>query len=341
MVGADPNTCSGSACDVTIQADITPIKRHRRRARRSTATTSSRPRSPRRSSRTTTTARRRPPRRRRFPRTCRAARAARCRRLDAGVRCSSRTRRCGRSSTRPAAATTTCGCTRTSSPPVTINVPSNQGTLLQSGRGVIFARHQHQLVGRADQQPRDAGRPDPPAALPDRQRLPAHRQRPRQLLRHRLPRHAGRPAPATATASSNGNAPVQTFAWASYVRPGIYARPERRHRLGAAGHPRDQPRDRRVGRRPVRQQLGEPVADADRAAVRLHERPRDRRPGRRDRLRDGDEHLPAGPEPERHAERRRLLPPGGRGAPAVVHAAAAEHTGSEPTQSRPTAAATR
>ena len=26
MVGADPNNCSGSACDVTIQADITPIK---------------------------------------------------------------------------------------------------------------------------------------------------------------------------------------------------------------------------------------------------------------------------------------------------------------------------
>ena len=25
MVGANPNTCSGSACDVTIQADITPI----------------------------------------------------------------------------------------------------------------------------------------------------------------------------------------------------------------------------------------------------------------------------------------------------------------------------
>src|SRR5437016_14678046 len=25
MVGADPNNCSGSACDVTVQADITPI----------------------------------------------------------------------------------------------------------------------------------------------------------------------------------------------------------------------------------------------------------------------------------------------------------------------------
>ena len=25
MAGADPNTCSGSACDVTIEADITPL----------------------------------------------------------------------------------------------------------------------------------------------------------------------------------------------------------------------------------------------------------------------------------------------------------------------------
>src|SRR5262245_37893907 len=25
MVGADPNTCSGSACDATIEADITPV----------------------------------------------------------------------------------------------------------------------------------------------------------------------------------------------------------------------------------------------------------------------------------------------------------------------------
>src|SRR5205823_14229593 len=25
MVGADPNNCSGSACDVTVEADITPI----------------------------------------------------------------------------------------------------------------------------------------------------------------------------------------------------------------------------------------------------------------------------------------------------------------------------
>jgi hypothetical protein len=28
MVGADPNTCSGAACDVTVQADITPIVLH-------------------------------------------------------------------------------------------------------------------------------------------------------------------------------------------------------------------------------------------------------------------------------------------------------------------------
>ena len=34
-----------------------------------------------------------------------------------------------------------------------------------------------------------------------------------------------RPASASGSTNSNGNAPVQTFAWASYISPGIYARP--------------------------------------------------------------------------------------------------------------------
>ncbi|MGZ4182749.1 MAG: hypothetical protein ACXVUL_18935 [Solirubrobacteraceae bacterium] len=55
---------------------------------------------------------------------------------------------------------------------------------------------------------------------------------------------------------SNGNAVVQTFARASWVRPGDLpssagiAEPDR---LGATGHPRAQPRDCRVGRRSIRQ----------------------------------------------------------------------------------------
>ena len=32
MVGADPSTCSGAQCSVTIEADIVPISRQRRRS---------------------------------------------------------------------------------------------------------------------------------------------------------------------------------------------------------------------------------------------------------------------------------------------------------------------
>jgi hypothetical protein len=48
MVGANPNTCSGSACDVTVEADITPIIV---KVEPTTATMSLPPRWPPRSSR--------------------------------------------------------------------------------------------------------------------------------------------------------------------------------------------------------------------------------------------------------------------------------------------------
>jgi len=109
-------------------------------------------------------------------------------------------------------------------PAVTIVVPSNQGTLLQSGRGVIFAdiniswwsAQINQLEQSAD-----------PTHLPI-------------YLTHDVLLHIGkdifnccvlgyhgtRAAGAGAgSTNSNGNAVVQTFAWASYMSAGIYARP--------------------------------------------------------------------------------------------------------------------
>jgi hypothetical protein len=109
-------------------------------------------------------------------------------------------------------------------PAVTINVPSNQGTLLQSGRGVIFAdvdigwwaSQIHQLETSAD-----------PTHLP-------------VYLTNNVLLFVGKDifnccvigfhgARATGngggSTNSNGNAKVQTFAWASWVQPGIYARP--------------------------------------------------------------------------------------------------------------------
>ena len=110
-------------------------------------------------------------------------------------------------------------------PAVTINVPQQPGRAAAERPRRDLRRRQHRLVVRADQQPRDDGRPDAPAALPDEQRLAAHRQGPHQLLRHRLPRHAGRRQRrrqrqhATATRRCRRSPGPRTFS------PGIYARP--------------------------------------------------------------------------------------------------------------------
>jgi hypothetical protein len=109
-------------------------------------------------------------------------------------------------------------------PAVTIDVPQNQGVLLQSGRGVVFASvsiswwssHIKNLETTAD-----------PTHLP-------------LYLTDNVLLHigvdptnccvfgyhgTGATGQGTGNAKSNGNAPVQTFAWASYVSAGIYARP--------------------------------------------------------------------------------------------------------------------
>jgi hypothetical protein len=107
-------------------------------------------------------------------------------------------------------------------PAVTINVPSNQGTLLQSGRGVIFA--DVNISWWASQIKNLETTADPthlPLYLTD------------NVLLHIGPDifnccvigFHGTKARGNGGAKSNGNAVVQTFAWASYMSPGIYARP--------------------------------------------------------------------------------------------------------------------
>ena len=109
-------------------------------------------------------------------------------------------------------------------PAVTIDVPSNQGTLLQSGRGVIFA--DINISWWAAQIQNLETKADPthlPLYLTD------------NVLLHIGPDifnccvigfHGTRAAGyGGGSNNSNGNAKVQTFAWASWVQPGIYARP--------------------------------------------------------------------------------------------------------------------
>jgi hypothetical protein len=109
-------------------------------------------------------------------------------------------------------------------PALTINVPNNQGVLLQSGRGVIFADINISWWAAQIQSLETTADPT---------HLPIY-------LTNNVLLHIGKDifnccvigfhgTRATGLGggsnNSNGNAKVQTFAWASWVQPGIYARP--------------------------------------------------------------------------------------------------------------------
>jgi hypothetical protein len=109
-------------------------------------------------------------------------------------------------------------------PAVTIDVPSNQGTVLVSGRGVVagdiniswWSAQIQNLESKADVT-------HLPIYLTDNVFLHIG---PNVLNCCVLGYHGTRAAGfGNGNTNSNGNAAVQTFAWASYVRPGFYARP--------------------------------------------------------------------------------------------------------------------
>jgi hypothetical protein len=110
-------------------------------------------------------------------------------------------------------------------PSVTINVPSNQGTLLQSGRGVIFADINIQWWATRIQNLIQSADPT---------HLPIYTTK--DVLLHIGPNifnccvigfHGAGIVPGKTNGSGhgNGNQPVQSYAWATYLSPGIYARP--------------------------------------------------------------------------------------------------------------------
>jgi hypothetical protein len=109
--------------------------------------------------------------------------------------------------------------------PVTINVPSNQGTLLQSGRGVIFASVD---IGWWSAQIKNL------ETKADPTHLPIYLTDNVMLFEGKDPTnccvigyHGTIPVGKGAgSGNSNGLANLQTFAWASWVQPGIYARPD-------------------------------------------------------------------------------------------------------------------
>jgi hypothetical protein len=221
MVGADPNNCSGAACDVTVQADITPIIVHvggltfdgtsvvpavlaspqfatndYGSTPFATAGAANLPRGP----------------------------GGALSQGDAG----------NQLQLQDATMRAQFNKTGTSQyhlrlnphvlDPVTIDVPSNQGTLLQSGRGVIFA--DVNISWWSAQIKNLETKADPthlPIYLTDSVLLHIGKD----IFNCCVIGYHGTKATGigNGSANSNGNAPVQTFAWASYVAPGIYARP--------------------------------------------------------------------------------------------------------------------
>ena len=109
-------------------------------------------------------------------------------------------------------------------PAVVINVPNNQGVLLQSGRGVVFA--DVNISWWAAQIKNLESSADPthlPVYLTDDVLLHIGKDVFNCCVIGFHGTHAT--GLGKGYGGSNGNAPVQTFAWASYLSPGIYARP--------------------------------------------------------------------------------------------------------------------
>jgi hypothetical protein len=115
--------------------------------------------------------------------------------------------------------------------PITIVVPGNQGTLLQSGRGVIFASVNIQWwATRIQQLNSTLGYVDPthlPLYLTNKVLLHIGLDPTNCCV---IGFHGANPVPsgdenAYGPGHGKGNQPIQTFAWASWVTPGIYARP--------------------------------------------------------------------------------------------------------------------
>jgi hypothetical protein len=106
-------------------------------------------------------------------------------------------------------------------PAVTINVPQHQGTLLQSGRGVIFGDVD---IGWWSSQIKNL------ETQADPTHLPLYLTNSVMLYTGSNPLnccvigyHGTVPTGLGAgSTNTNGNAQVQTFAWASYVQPGIF-----------------------------------------------------------------------------------------------------------------------
>jgi len=108
-------------------------------------------------------------------------------------------------------------------PSTTITVPQNHGTLLQSGRGVIFGDVN---ISWWSSQIKNLQAQDDPTHLTLYLTNDVLLYEGQDIFNCCVLGYHGTQAEGGGSNHSNGNAKVQTFAWASYISPGIYARPD-------------------------------------------------------------------------------------------------------------------
>jgi hypothetical protein len=108
-------------------------------------------------------------------------------------------------------------------PAVTIDVPQNQGTIIESGRGVLGADiNISWWSSQINNLEQSADPTHLPLYLTNQVFLFQGNPGNCCVIGYHGTRAAGY---GGGSANSNGNAVVQTFAWASWVQPGFYARP--------------------------------------------------------------------------------------------------------------------
>jgi len=221
MVGADPNHCSGSACSVTIEVDITPIIVNIAGLTFSgsdvLAATLASPLFQTNNYGSTPFATANAPN---IPRGPGGALSQNDQSIDLQLEDATMRAQFNKTGT----SNYHLHLNPHQLPPVVINVPANQGTLLVSGRGVVFADVD---IGWWSAQINNL------ETKADATHLPVFLTNNVLLFEGKnvlnccvIGYHGTRAAGnGGGSSNSNGNATVQTFAWASWVQPGLYARP--------------------------------------------------------------------------------------------------------------------
>jgi hypothetical protein len=220
MAGADPNSCSGSACDVTIQVDITPLVVNvggltfdGNDVLPATLASPQFATNDYGSTPAATAAGAFPG----LPQDIRGA-GGTLSQDDAGIQLQLQDATQRAQFNETGSSSYHLRLQPNILDPVTIDVPAGKGALLQSGRGVVFADVSYSWWGAQIKNLTNSADPTHlPLYLTDNVLL----FQGSDIFNCCVIGFHG----AQANAKNQGSAAVQTYSWASYISPGIYARP--------------------------------------------------------------------------------------------------------------------